>query len=271
MKDLLKSKFLNEFCDTCENMYRSGWDERNSGNISYLLSESDTNEYLDVKNVKKVFPLGFSAAALKNKSFLITGTGKFFKNVKKDPENTLGIIRISDDGLSAELLWGWNDGGKYTSELPAHLMTFESRLSADPETRVVLHCHPTKLLAMNAVIELEERTFSRALWKTCTESILAIPEGVGVLPWMLCGTNSIGEATAEKIKDFRIVIWGMHGIYAAGTSLDDTFGRIETVEKSAEIYMLTANLKKINTITDEQLAALVDLFKIDYKKDFLDT
>ena len=51
-------------------------------------------------------------------------------------------------------------------------------------------------------------------------------DGVGILPWMLCGTNEIGEATAEKMKEFRLVIWAMHGIYGAGKTLDETFGLI---------------------------------------------
>ena len=56
---------------------------------------------------------------------------------------------------------------------------------------------------------------------------------MGVLPWMLCGTNTIGEATAGKMKEFRLVVWGMHGICGAGKTMDETFGLIETVEKAA--------------------------------------
>ena len=39
MKDILQSKFIEEMCKTTANMYRLGWDERNGGNISYLLKE----------------------------------------------------------------------------------------------------------------------------------------------------------------------------------------------------------------------------------------
>ena len=56
---------------------------------------------------------------------------------------------------------------------------------------------------------------------------------MAVLPWMLCGTNTIGEATAGKMKEFRLVVWGMHGICGAGKTMDETFGLIETVEKAA--------------------------------------
>ncbi len=148
-------------------------------------------------------------------------------------------------------------------------MSHMARLSVDPANRVVMHCHPTYTLAMNYVHELDEKKFTHTLWEMCTECIVVFPDGIGVLPWMLCGTNSIGEATAEKMKEFRLVVWGMHGIYGAGCGLDETFGLIETVEKAAQIYMLTAHLPRVNTIRDDQMVELAEYFGVDYRKCFL--
>ncbi|HIZ72041.1 MAG TPA: rhamnulose-1-phosphate aldolase [Candidatus Gallimonas intestinavium] len=276
MKDILTAPFVREMCETTANMYRLGWDERNGGNISYLLKEEEVAEYLDLSKVERVIPLmgvnevDFDASPLEGKIFIVTGTGKYFKNVEKDPESNLGIVRIGKGGKNVELLWGYKDGGRPTSEFPAHMMSHIARLSVDPENRVVMHSHPTNTLAMNYVHELDEKKFTHSLWEMCTECIVVFPEGVGVLPWMLCGTTEIGKATAEKMKSFRLVVWAMHGIYGAGKTLDETFGLIETVEKAAQIYMLTAHLPRINTIKDEDMVKLVDLFGIDYRKDFLD-
>lgn len=270
MKDILTAPFVKEMCDTTANMYRLGWDERNGGNISYMLDEAEVREYLDVNNVIRTIPTGFQADSLVGKIFIVTGTGKYFKNVEKDPENNLGIIRIAKDGTTAELLWGYRDGGRFTSELPAHLMSHMARLSVDKDNRVVIHSHPTNTLAMNFVHELDEKKFTHTLWEMCTECIVVFPDGVGILPWMLCGTNEIGEATARKMKEFRLVIWGMHGIYGAGKNLDETFGLIETVEKAAQIYMLTAGLERKNTIKDEDMVKLAEYFGVDYRNDFLD-
>lgn len=269
MKNILNAPFVEEMKRTTANMYRLGWDERNGGNISYMLNTEEVSEYLDISSYERIIPLGFDASALSGKIFIVTGTGKYFKNVEYDPENNLGIIRISDDGKGAELLWGYRDGGKFTSELPAHLMSHIARLSTDPENRVVMHSHPTNTLAMNYVHELDEKKLTHTLWEMCTECIVVFPDGVGVLPWMLCGTNEIGEATAAKMKEFRLVVWGMHGIYGAGKSLDETFGLIETVEKAAQIYMLTAHLPRINTIKDAEMVELAEYFGVNYRKDFL--
>ena len=141
MMDILKAPFVEEMCRTTANMYRIGWDERNGGNISYLLNETEVAQYLDLNRVLRVLPLGFDATVLAGKIFIVTGSGKYFKNVAYDPENNLGIVRISADGQNAELLWGFSDGGKCTSEFPAHLMSHMARLSVDPENRVVMHTH----------------------------------------------------------------------------------------------------------------------------------
>ena len=269
MQDIMNVPFMREMCATAANMYRLGWDERNGGNISYKLDKEKLKAYLDTEKVLRTIPLGFDASALSGEVFLVTGTGKYFKNVETDPETNLGIVRVAADGQNAELLWGYKDGGRFTSEFPAHLMSHMARLGVDPENRVVMHCHPTYTLAMNFVHELDEKKIPHTLWEMCTECIVVFPDGVGVLPWMLCGTNSIGEATAEKMKEFRLVIWGMHGIYGAGKTMDETFGLIETVEKAAQIYMLTAHLPRINTIRDDQLKELAEAFGVNYRKDFL--
>ena len=269
MKNIMNAPFVEEMRKTTANMYRLGWDERNGGNISYMLNTEEVGEYLDLNNVIRTIPLGFDATSIIGKIFIVTGTGKYFKNVDGDPETNLGIVRIAEDGKTAELLWGYKDGGKFTSEFPAHLMSHMARLEVDPLNRVVIHTHPTYTLAMNFVHPLEDKAFTHSLWQMCTECIVVFPEGVGVLPWMLCGTNSIGEATAEKMKEFRIVIWGMHGIYGAGKSLDETFGLIETVERAAQIYMLTAHLPRANTIRDEEMVELAEFFGVNYRKDIL--
>ena len=277
MKDIMTAPFVREMCATAANMYRLGWDERNGGNISYMLDEKEVKEYLDIDNVIREIPLmgvnevDFDASPLEGKIFIVTGTGKYFKNVEDDPETNLGIVRIGKKGKEVELLWGFADGGRPTSEFPAHMMSHIARLSVDHENRVVMHSHPTNTLAMNYVHELDEKKFTHTLWEMCTECIVVFPDGVGVLPWMLCGTTEIGVATAEKMKEFRLVVWAMHGIYGAGKTLDETFGLIETVEKAAQVYMLTAHLPRVNTIKDEDMLKLLELFKVtNYRKDFLD-
>ena len=270
MMDILHAPYMTEMIRTAEEMYRHGWDERNGGNISLLLDEKETEGYFNPSGNPRILPTGFALPSLDGRVFLVTGTGKYFKNVKYDPENNLGIIRLTGGGTAAEVLWGFSDGGRFTSEFPAHMMSHAARLKEDPNHHVIMHCHPTNLLAMTYVHPLDEREFTRTLWQMCTECVVVFPDGVNVLPWMLCGTNEIGEATAEKMKMARLCVWAQHGLYGAGRDLDETFGLIETAEKAAEIYMKIAHLPRRATITDEQMHLLEKRFGIRAREGYLE-
>lgn len=269
MDDILHSELMTEMIRTATEMYRHGWDERNSGNISILLDEDQLGNIAELPVIRTI-PMNFTAKELSGRCFLVTGTGKYFKNVQYAPERDLGIIRVCENGSDAELLWGFSDGGSFTSELPAHLMGHISRLKADPENKVILHCHPANILTMTFVHSLDEREFTRTLWQMCTESMIIFPDGVGVLPWMLCGTDEIAAATAQKLTSSRIVVWAQHGIYACGRSLDETFGLIETAEKAAEIYMKIAHLPRLNTINDDQLRQIAKRFNVTPREEYLE-
>ena len=269
MKDILTAPIVVELIRTVTSMYAHGWDERNGGNVSVLLNESELAQYLDLSKVIRTMETGFEAPELDGRYFLVTGTGKYFKNVQYDPALNLGIVRLADRGKTAELLWGLTDGGRFTSEFAAHMMSHAARLKVDPSNRVILHCHPNNLLGMTFVHSLDEREFSRTLWQMCTECIIVFPEGVNVLPWMVCGTNEIGQATAEKMKTARLVVWAQHGIYGAGRDLDETFGLIETAEKAAEVYLKIAHLPWKQTITDEDMHLLEKRFNFKAREGFL--
>ena len=270
MKDILTSPFITEISDMTSNMYRLGWDERNGGNISWLLEESELSDYLDLNSVIRNIPIQFDASELAGKIFLVTGTGKYFKNVAKNPAENLGIVRVAKNGKELELLWGFEGNAAPTSEFPTHLMNHAARLKADPGHRVVMHCHPVNTIAMTFVHSADEKEFTKTLWGMCTECIIVFPDGVGIVPWMIAGNNSIGEATAEKIRDRRLVIWSQHGIFGTGHSLDEAFGLIETVEKAAEIYMKIAHLEIKNCIPKEQLGELAASFHVVPREGYLD-
>ena len=115
-KNVADSPFAEEMREVTSNMYRLGWDERNGGNVSRLLTQEEANEYFAGAEVLRKIPLGFTADEIvRGRYFIVTGTGKYFKNVDKDPETNLGVVKISDSGEYAELLWGFKDGGKFTS------------------------------------------------------------------------------------------------------------------------------------------------------------
>lgn len=272
MTKFIDSDYVQQLRDITFRSYDAGWDERNGGNVSIRLTEEDLKDFEDVKKTKREFDLGFDAKEVAGQYFLVTGSGRYFRNVTSRPTKDAGLIRISDDGQKAELRWGFEDGARPTSELPTHLMAHIARLKVNPNHRVVMHCHPTNFIALSFTQDLDERHISRLLWKMQAESLVVFPEGIGIIPYMTPGTNEIGEATAKKMSEYKVVMWPHHGIFAVGDNPDETFGLIETVEKAATIHsQIGAQGGQIKqAITDEQLHELADAFGVVGNPKFLD-
>ena len=270
--NILNANYVQEMIEVTTNLYRLGWDERNGGNISYLLEENEVLPFLNPTEVIREIPMIFDAASLAGKYFIVTGSGKYFKNVQANPAENLGIIRVKEDGKTLQLLWGLENGAVPTSELPSHFMSHMARLEVDPENRIIMHNHATQLLAMSFTHDLDEKAFTRTLWQMCTECLVVFPEGVSILPWIVPGTTEIGEATAAKMKETRLVLWPQHGIYGAGKDMDEVFGLIETAEKAAEVYTYVCAQGGINqTISDENLRLLADSFGVTPREGYLNS
>lgn len=264
------SELICELGEITSLMYQHGWNERNGGNISYVLTAAEQQEYADLQIVKRKIPMKYPIAAADGMIFLVTGTGRCFRNIVKAPEIHTGVVRICEQGTQMELLWGFEDGAEPTSEFPTHIYNHLTRLSVDPQHRVVMHCHLINIIAMTFVHQQEDRAFTLSLWKTITECILIFGDGVGVVPWMSAGTDQIARETAQKMKDCRTVIWGQHGIFAAERNLEEAFGLIETVEKGAEIFMRTFGHPVINEITKQQLKEVAKVYHITLRAGYLD-
>jgi len=261
--------FIEEVTEMLDLLYKHNWDERNGGNLSYILKEDEVKEVCDINNIIKTFKYDFDMSYLVGKYFIITGSGKYFKNCLKDPENNLGIVKVLDKNTLG-LIWGYKDGGRPTSELPTHLKSHIERLKVDSEHRLVIHTHPTNIICMTHIHSLDSNSWTEDLWKMQTESIVVFPEGIAVLPWILCGGNEIGDETAKKMKEYRSVVWAQHGIFCTGKTLDEVFGLIETIEKAAEIFMKIYDKKIYQSISKEQLITLAKAFNLNYRKGIID-
>jgi rhamnulose-1-phosphate aldolase len=260
-----ESWFVAAMVKATGDMWSKGWDERNGGNISLRLADREVEPYLPFWQRGTAWPLGETMAELAGQYFLVTGSGKYFRNIQLDPETNLGVIRISSDGRTAEQMWGYRGGGVPTSELPAHLKSHRARQRQNAgRSRVVMHCHATNLIALSYVLELDAANVTRALWEGSTECLVVFPEGVGILDWMVPGTDSIGDATAELFASHPLVLWPYHGVFAVGDDLDESFGLIDTAEKSAEILVKVISMGGARqTMTTQNLVDLAKRFAVE--------
>lgn len=258
------SWFVAEMVRVTTDMWQKGWDERNGGNVSLRLTKDDIAAYLPAWNKTRILKLTEPVLGLDGEYFLVTATGAYFRNIEREPERNLGIIRVLEGGEAIEILWGFGKDGAPTSELPAHLKShYASQSRAGAPRRVVMHCHATNLVALSYMLELTTANVTRALWEGSTECLVVFPDGIGALDWMVPGTDMIGDATAVLLAHHSLALWPFHGVFATGTTLNETFGLIDTVEKASEVLVKTISMGgPRQTISRQNLIDLARCFGV---------
>lgn len=256
MNDIIES-----VARAAQRMDAKGWTEGTGGNISVLADgwSRSTEE-------KASFPLTYDTPELEGRLILISRSGCRICDIAGDPERELALLRI-EKGRAA-LLWGLRDGGKPSSELAAHLMSHAARLSADPEHHALAHMHATHVIAAGMLCPEDEYSFTGTLWSMCTEALMFLPDGVGILPWMPCGTDELGKKTAEKLRNFSLVLWQNHGVFASGKTPEEAVGKAEIADKAAELFIITRGTNA-RTISREQLRELSEALGITAREGWL--
>lgn len=267
------AKFVHGFIRMCDDGFKQGWHERNGGNLTYRMKAEEVEEVRPCLSGDGAWqPIGTEVPGLAGEYFLVTGSGKYFRNVILDPEDCLGIVRVDEAGVNYQLCWGFVNGGRPTSELPSHLMNHEVKKAAtNGAHRVIYHCHATNVIALTFVLPLKDEVFTRELWEMATECPVVFPGGVGVVDWMVPGGRDIAVATSKLMKEYDVAVWAHHGIFCSGEDFDLTFGLAHTVEKSAEILvkMLSMSPTKLQTITPDDFRHLAKDFHVTLPEKFL--
>lgn len=267
--------FMQSYIRMCNDGWLQGWHERNGGNLTYRMTEAETEAAKPFFNAPRDWvKMDVQADNLAGEYFVSTGSGKYLRNVILDAAANIGIVEINAAGDSYRVVWGLDNGAKPTSEFPTHFMNHSVRKAAtDGANRIIYHCHATNVIALTYILPLTDRDFTRALWQSATECPVVFPAGVAVIPWMVPGGRAIALATSEKMKDFDAAVWAQHGLFVSGPDFDTAFGLAHTIEKSADIYVkvLSAGQGKIRqTITDDNLRAIAHDFGVTLNADFLD-
>ena len=221
-------KTIQSVADVGQMLFQKGWAEKNAGNLSY-----DVTDFIKPKP-KKLMDLA-------GRCFLVTGTGTRYRDIEKDPAGCLCILRVSEKGSGYEILWGGKRKGfGPTSELSSHLKMQNSFLKRGGKQKVVLHTHPNELIALTHLPETNnQEALNWALWGMIPEAKLFVPQGIGLVPYQLTGSEALAEATVKILEEgHKIVMWEKHGALAVGADPDEAFDLIDAMNKAATMYLL---------------------------------
>jgi rhamnulose-1-phosphate aldolase len=102
-----------------------------------------------------------------------------------------------------------------------------------------VHSHPTELLALSHDPRLAAAArFERTLWAMHPEVVVAVPEGVALVPYAMPGTAAQGVAAGAAMERHDVALWAKHGAVAVGADFACAFDLLDTVNKAARMLLL---------------------------------
>jgi len=270
MNNILETPAIKGFIRVCSDGHAQGWHERNGGNLTYRMTKNDTDTCREYFLPRDWQAIGVTVENFAGQYFIVTGSGKYFRNVELDPAANIGIIEIDESGAKYRTVWGLENNARPTSELPSHLLNHSVKTVVNSAYRVIYHAHPANIIALTFVLPLKDKVFTRELWEMITECPIVFPAGVGVVEWKVPGGNEIAFATSELMKTYDAAVWAHHGLFAAGITFDDAFGLMHTVEKAAEILVKVLSMGgKKQTISVQNFRDVAAAFGVTLPEAFL--
>lgn len=257
---------IKEITEVAEYLWQKGWAERNSGNISVRISDTIIPEILSPAS-PGIFNLEERFSALAGDLFLVTGAGCRMRDVCNDPGNNLLLIRILSGGDRYEILSTHSETIRDlhpTSELYSHLMIHQYLKKYKPTRKAIVHTHPSELIALShSPVYKNEKKLNRTLWGMLPETVILVPDGIGVVPYQATGSRELAHASIDALKDHDVLLWEKHGCLAVAPDVIEAFDLIDILVKSADILFkcLHAGYEP-EGLTDDKLNQLRQLFKL---------
>lgn len=227
---------LNRIAEVASFLWQRNWAEANGGNISVNLTHLHDSSLHELSQPRKTSELAEPLPELAGNFFYATGAGKRMRDVAKSPLDFGVIIRISKDGKHFEVVS--ETAVKPTSELPSHLLIHNLLKAKGNHKSAVLHTHPGELIALtHCPLFLDPKRLTQMLWSMIPETRVLVPKGVGIVPYMLTGTMAMAKATIKQLEKHEVVLWEKHGALAVSDDIMHCFDLIDTLTKSAKIYL----------------------------------
>lgn len=217
-------------------LWQKGWAERNGGNLSVNITASAADWCVLPQLQLSDYELDRSFILLAGDVIYLTGTGTRMRDVAQQPVEKGCFIKVGIDGRRCEV---WAAPGICpSSELPSHFAIHELLKSDLRGFTAVLHTHPTELIALtHNRLFLDSSFLTKALWSMIPETRIFIQKGVGVLPYAMPGSNALAKLTLDALKKHDVVLWEKHGALSVGKDIADCFDNVDTLNKSAQIYV----------------------------------
>ena len=227
---------IDQVAEVASYLWQKGWAERNGGNIVVNVTDCIDDEIKNMTSPCVKHAISVKMPHLEGCYFYCKGTGRRMRDLARAPMDNGTIIRICGNGVY-EII-----GDAHitpTSELPSHLSVHDHLIAKGSLYKATLHTHPIELVAMTHYRPfLEKDVLTKLLWSMIPETRAFCPRGLGIVPYMLPGSDSLAEATIRTLdENYDVVMWEKHGVFAVDTNIMSAFDQVDVLNKAAQIYM----------------------------------
>jgi len=243
--DLFNKKELktlqDEIAGIAQYLWERGWAERNAGNFSINITGMFSRQELEAFSSLPSLTLAKTYPDLARTLFLISGTGTRMRDVAVNPTDFLCFVYVGGSADSCHISgWGSRESKvNPTSELATHLAIQQLLIQQKSTEKVVLHAHVTELIALTQLAPFKTaEAINAMLWCMHPETMLFVPEGLGLIPFNLPGSENMAMATLRELGKHKAILWEKHGCIAVGNSCPEAFDTLDILAKSARIYFL---------------------------------
>jgi rhamnulose-1-phosphate aldolase len=217
--------------------------------------------------LEETIPLPETAPELAGNSFLVSGSGRRLREIIDNPAANLGFLTVNAGGETAQLFTSASRlFERLTSEFNSHLAVHRDQVRlTGTNFHALVHAQPPYLTYLSHVPRYrDERYLNQHLLRWQPETIVNLPEGVGVVPFKLPGSPALMEATVQSLRTHRIVLWAKHGVVArSDVSVKRAADRIEYAETSARYeYMNLQNREMAEGLSVEEIRLICSTYNV---------
>lgn len=217
--------------------------------------------------VAETIPLPTASPELAGRLFIVTGSGRRLREIIHDPVANLAALVVDAGGATAQMYTSPRRlFARVTSEFNSHLAVHQDQVQRTATNfHAVIHAQPPYLTYLSHIARYRDVTYlNQHLLRWQPETIVNLPEGIGVIPFIMPGSAPLMQATMERLRTHRIVIWSKHGVVARSEiSAKRASDRIEYAETAARYeYMNLVNHEMGEGLTPEELRAIAATFGV---------
>lgn len=253
---------INQVAEVAGYLWQKGWAERNGGNIVINITDKVDNNIEMMKPLLPAKSIGMNLPYLKHTYFYCKGTNKRMRDLARLPMDNGSIIHIGEATDRYEIIA--DKPVIPTSELPSHLAIHNYFIQNHINYKASLHTHPIELVAMSHYTPfLKKDVLTHLLWSMIPETKAFCPKGLGIIPYHLPGSVELAESTLKALDEYDVVLWEKHGVCAVGENIMEAFDMVDTLTKSARIYIESKNMGfEPEGMSLEQLQEMTDVFHL---------